>query len=148
VFHFSFFRHFRLASSFLVPFGSFLPCFLFSYGPFFFLVLGWGYQPERYQAIIYMGTYIFLFGLIFLGAIYLVLKIVSRFFSPPLWGLSVWLESLFLLPFFVKLPIFWLHYWLPKAHVEAPVFGSVLLAGILLKLGGFGARILFCFFLY
>lgn len=38
----------------------------------------------------------------------------------------------------VKLPIFPLHVWLPKAHVEAPLGGSLLLAGILLKMGGYG----------
>lgn len=40
--------------------------------------------------------------------------------------------------FAVKLPIYGLHYWLPMAHVEAPTFGSMILAGVLLKLGGVG----------
>jgi len=46
--------------------------------------------------------------------------------------------ALFILAFLIKLPIYGVHLWLPKAHVEAPVAGSMVLAGILLKLGAYG----------
>lgn len=55
-----------------------------------------------------------------------------------------WQERvLLLLPFLVKFPLFGVHYWLPLAHVEAPLIGRILLAGILLKLGGYGVLVVF-----
>jgi NADH-quinone oxidoreductase subunit M len=53
-------------------------------------------------------------------------------------GLQVWLFIAFALAFAVKVPLFPLHTWLPAAHVEAPTAGSVLLAGVLLKMGAYG----------
>ena len=71
---------------------------------------------------------------------------LCRPFIPPfiievkggLSSISVAMSISLTLGFLVKLPIYGVHLWLPLAHVEAPVFGSIILAGILLKLGGVG----------
>jgi len=103
----------------------------------FIFLLGWGYSPERRQASFYMVFYTLVVSFPLL--VYLLLWGTSHRVFSVCWmeWRGYWLFFLFMV-FLVKLPVFGLHLWLPKAHVEAPVAGSMLLAGVLLKLGGYG----------
>nr|YP_010161646.1 NADH dehydrogenase subunit 4 [Flavoperla hatakeyamae]QRH19535.1 NADH dehydrogenase subunit 4 [Flavoperla hatakeyamae] len=109
--------------------------------PTLFLILGWGYQPERLQAGVYLLFYTLLASLpLLVGLFFLEMKSLTLF-MPLLYQVNLNYILCYLsliVAFLVKMPMFLVHLWLPKAHVEAPVSGSMILAGVLLKLGGYG----------
>nr|QXT44448.1 NADH dehydrogenase subunit 4 [Apolemotermes fodiens] len=121
---------------------SFYVFFESSLIPTLFLILGWGYQPERVQAGIYLLFYTLLASLpLLVGILYIYNSSGSLCFYllcdvGYTGGVLFYICMVF--AFLVSMPMFMVHLWLPKAHVEAPVSGSMILAGVLLKLGGYG----------
>lgn len=117
--------------------------FEFSIIPILLIVILKGYQPERLEAGIRLLLYTFTARTILFFSI---LNLCVKFNSWNFINITIvsWeIIILIIIAFLVKLPMWSMHMWLPKAHVEAPVGGSIILAAILLKLGVYGLYRLF-----
>ena len=159
VLYISYFFSFTSAQPYLTDFVFFttlLPCFfVFSVNhslllyicyevsllPILYIIIKWGSYSERSVSALMLLVYtsVFSFPLIVgLFYIYRSSNTFSLFVLLPSLQTPLFLSLLILFSFSVKLPVYGLHFWLPMAHVEAPTAGSVILAGILLKLGTYG----------
>lgn len=112
--------------------------------PMFLLIGLWGSRHRKIRAAYFLFFYTFLGSLLFLLALFSLWSLTG---TTHYLGLhpqdftayqQMWYWLAFFLSFAVKIPMLPFHIWLPEAHVEAPTTGSVLLAGILLKLGSYG----------
>nr|YP_009750103.1 NADH dehydrogenase subunit 4 [Enoplops potanini]QIJ46462.1 NADH dehydrogenase subunit 4 [Enoplops potanini] len=117
--------------------------------PTLFLIFGWGYQPERFLAGLYLLFYtLFASFPLLISLFYMFYDCGTLIYSMISIDLNIYLYFSLILAFLVKMPMIFTHFWLPKAHVEAPVSGSMILAGVLLKLGGYGLYRVFVFMNY
>ncbi len=118
--------------------------------PMYFLIGGWGYERRVYATLKFflytlVGSALMLVGILTLAFLHeqetgrLTFDLVALARDQSIAGETArWLFLAFAASFAIKVPVFPLHTWLPDAHTEAPTGGSVILAGILLKLGTYG----------
>ena len=118
--------------------------------PMYFIIAGWGYENRVYASMKFFLYTLFGSAFMLVGMIALAV-LSSRHGQPITFDLEVlaarqalatatakWVFLAFIAAFAVKVPLFPVHTWLPDAHTEAPTAGSVILAGVLLKLGTYG----------
>nr|UPL65281.1 NADH dehydrogenase subunit 4 [Physopelta quadriguttata] len=114
--------------------------------PVLLLIFGWGYQPERLLSGFYLLFYTLFASLPMLLCIFYIFYVSNTliFFLVDI-NVNFFVYMCMILAFLVSMPMVFFHFWLPKAHVESPISGSMILAGVMLKLGGYGLYRVFYF---
>lgn len=112
--------------------------------PMFLMIGIWGSRTRRIKAANYFLFYAFFGSLFMLIGIFIIYFTVgsTSWYSSYVYNYNIDTQKilwfLFFIGFAIKVPLWPFHIWLPEAHVEAPTIGSIILAGLLLKLGGYG----------
>lgn len=110
-----------------------------------FLIIGiWGSRKRKLKAANYFLFFAFFGSLFMLIGIFIIYNLVgsTSWYANYVYNYDIYIQKilwfLFFIGFAIKVPLWPFHIWLPEAHVEAPTIGSIILAGLLLKLGGYG----------
>lgn len=111
--------------------------------PIIIIIFFFGLQPEKIKAFYYFFFFTIWRGYFLLFSFSFIKDSITVFFLKEKRNLLIFFLSF---GFLVKMPLYGVHFWLPLAHTEAPSIGSIVLAGLLLKLGGFGIIIIFFIF--
>ena len=112
--------------------------------PMIFMIGIWGGENRRYAAVKFFlftmaGSLLMLAAILYMGNLSGSFALADMMASAALFkDVQLWLFLAFAIAFAIKVPLWPLHTWLPDAHVEAPTAGSVILAGVLLKMGAYG----------
>jgi NADH-quinone oxidoreductase subunit M len=117
--------------------------------PMYFLIGIWGYERRIYAAVKFIlytmvGSILMLVAIIGLSYVHQsatgtqTFNLLELYGTTLSWPMEKWFFLAFALAFLIKVPLFPFHTWLPDAHVEAPTAGSVILAGVMLKMGTYG----------